>query len=133
MYYPRKNPHLYNAPLSSDLLLTHEKVEELLEAHLMDTDSLGAKLNYLLVTLQNAEASVSTPDLTSMLNRPLLKRIMSILRCTRQVSLKLDVAQDKIMLANTKLSVAMVIITFAAYWTGEYPAALYELKQCHYL
>ena len=57
--YLRKNPHLYDAPLSSDLLLTHEKVEELLEAHLMDTDSLDAKLNYLLVTLQNAEASVS--------------------------------------------------------------------------
>ena len=37
-----------------------------------------------------------------------------------QVSLKLDIAQDKIMLANTRLSVAVVMIGFAAYFTGTY-------------
>ena len=37
-----------------------------------------------------------------------------------QVSLKLDIAQDKIMLANTRLSVATAVIGFAAYFTGTY-------------
>ena len=37
-----------------------------------------------------------------------------------QVSLKLDIAQDKIMLANTRLSVAAAVIGFAAYFTGTY-------------
>ena len=37
-----------------------------------------------------------------------------------QVSLKLDIAQDKIMLANTRLSVAVVMIGLAAYFTGTY-------------
>jgi hypothetical protein len=41
-----------------------------------------------------------------------------------QVSLKLDIAQDKIMLANTRLSVAAAVIGFAAYFTGTYELIL---------
>ena len=52
----KENPTLYyfgvgggDKPLSHALLASHEEVEELLEAHLMDSNSLEAKLNYLLV------------------------------------------------------------------------------------
>lgn len=34
---------------------THEEIEELLESHLMDCNSLGEKISYLLVTIQNSE------------------------------------------------------------------------------
>lgn len=42
----------------------HEEVEELLESHLMDCNSLGEQLAYLMVTMQNAEDLVSTGRLT---------------------------------------------------------------------
>ena len=52
----KENPTLYyfgvgggDKPLSHALLASHEEVEELLEAHLMDSNSLEAKINYLLV------------------------------------------------------------------------------------
>ena len=56
----RDDPQLYRAPLTPDVLSTHERIEELLESHLLDVESLEAKLSYLLKTLQNAEASVCT-------------------------------------------------------------------------
>ena len=49
------------------MLRTHSKVEELLEAHLMDVDSLATKINYLLVLLQNADASVSRSSVLILL------------------------------------------------------------------
>ena len=59
----RDDPQLYRAPLTPDVLSTHERIEELLESHLLDVESLEAKLSYLLKTLQNAEASVCTRTL----------------------------------------------------------------------
>ena len=56
----RDDPQLYRAPLTPYVLSTHERIEELLESHLLDVESLEAKLSYLLKTLQNAEASVCT-------------------------------------------------------------------------
>ena len=47
-------------PLGPEMLATHDEIEGLLETHLFDIDSLEAKLSYLLNTIQNAEASVST-------------------------------------------------------------------------
>jgi hypothetical protein len=35
------NPDLYNSPLCKELLSSHEEIEELLESHLMDCNSLG--------------------------------------------------------------------------------------------
>ena len=40
------------------------------------------------------------------------------------MNLKLDVAQDKIMIANTTLIIASVMIAFASYWTGNRMALL---------
>jgi hypothetical protein len=50
---------MYRSPLSEDILRTHEEMEELLESHLIDCNSLSQRLLYLLNTLQNAEDSVS--------------------------------------------------------------------------
>ena len=55
----RNDPSLCHTPLLPDVLAAHGDIEELLEAHLLDTDSLEAKLGTLLYILQNAEASVS--------------------------------------------------------------------------
>jgi hypothetical protein len=46
-------------PLSQKILGSHEEIEELLESHLMDCNSLSEKLAYLMVTMQNAEDLVS--------------------------------------------------------------------------
>jgi transcription termination factor NusB len=35
------NPELYNSPLCKEVLSSHEEIEELLESHLMDCNSLG--------------------------------------------------------------------------------------------
>jgi hypothetical protein len=50
---------MYRSPLSEEILRTHEEMEELLESHLIDCNSLSQKLLYLLNTLQNAEDSVN--------------------------------------------------------------------------
>ena len=41
----RDSPELYRPPLSRTLLSSHEEIEELLEAHLQDSNSLEAKVN----------------------------------------------------------------------------------------
>jgi hypothetical protein len=51
---------IFRFPLSQKILGVHEEVEELLESHLMDCNSLGEQLAYLMVTMQNAEDLVST-------------------------------------------------------------------------
>lgn len=43
------------SPISPEFLQSHEEIEELLESHLMDCNSLAEKIVYLLVTIQNAE------------------------------------------------------------------------------
>ena len=50
----------FRSPLNKDILKTHEDIEELLESHLMDCNSQGEKLAYLMVTMQNAEDLVSS-------------------------------------------------------------------------
>ena len=47
----RENPALYRPPLSRTLLASHEEIEELLEAHLQDSNSLEAKVNTVQGTL----------------------------------------------------------------------------------
>jgi Mg2+ and Co2+ transporter CorA len=89
----RSDPSLYSFPLSKDILSAHEEIEELLESHLMDCNSLGEKLAYLMVTMQNAE------DL---------------------MSLKLDTNRNELLMANTTLTIATVAIGFSAYVTGVY-------------
>ena len=44
-----------SVPLRREILSSHEEIEELLESHLMDCNSLAEKLAYLMVTMQNAE------------------------------------------------------------------------------
>ena len=45
--------------MNKEILKSHEEIEELLESHLMDCNSQGEKLAYLMVTMQNAEDLVS--------------------------------------------------------------------------
>ena len=66
LHHHRDDPLLYRSLLPPDVLCTHERIEELLESHLLDVESLEAKLSYLLVTLQNAEASVRTCQLLNI-------------------------------------------------------------------
>ena len=42
-------------PLSGDILQAHEDIEELVESHLIDCNSLVQEMTYLLVTITNAE------------------------------------------------------------------------------
>ena len=46
-------------PLSQDILKQHEEIEELLESHLLDCNSLNDDLTYLMVTIENSEDLVS--------------------------------------------------------------------------
>ena len=116
--YMKENAYLYNATLPPDAIANHDEVEELLEVcvfasvfrasalphscphsrsscgyqgHLADGKALEAKINYLLVTMDNAE------DL---------------------VTLKLNIAQNELLTANTSLAVLAVTIGFGAYLAG---------------
>jgi hypothetical protein len=48
-------------------LQSHEDIEELLESHLMDCNTLGEKIVYLLVTIQNAEDLVRESSIFTIL------------------------------------------------------------------
>jgi hypothetical protein len=44
----KSSPKLYQSPLQPDIMVAHEEVEELLEAYLMDFNSIG---NYIYLYL----------------------------------------------------------------------------------
>jgi len=88
---------LQDDPYNRNFIKNHEIIEELVEAHLLEVNSLESKLNYLSVILENAEISLS---------------------------LKLDLAQDKIIVADTTMTIVAVVIAFAAYWTGVFGMSL---------
>jgi magnesium transporter len=98
----RKDPTLYKTPLRKEIMMAHEEIEELLEAYLMDSNSLEAKLGYLLVTIDNAE------DL---------------------VFLKLDVSRNKLLTAHMTLAVIGVSISFSAYITGVFGMNLDNVRE----
>jgi magnesium transporter len=89
----RDQPELYMSPLSEEILRTHEEMEELLESHLIDCNSLSQKLLYLLNTLQNAEDSMK---------------------------LKLDTSRNRLLITNTTFAVYLMAIGFGSYLTGIY-------------
>ena len=69
-------------PLSQKILGSHEEIEELLESHLMDCNSLSEKLAYLMVTMQNAEDLVSSSVVCDALTVRLCWRYYPILSST---------------------------------------------------
>ena len=49
---------LLRFPLANEILAAHEEVEELLQSHAREYNSLRAKLEYLHMQIQNAEELV---------------------------------------------------------------------------
>jgi hypothetical protein len=54
----RTRPSYYAYPLVSEILATHEEVEELLESHCLDFNSLQSKIELLRNQVQSAEELV---------------------------------------------------------------------------
>jgi Mg2+ and Co2+ transporter CorA len=87
----RRRPELYRKPLCAEILRMHDEVEELLESHLIECRSLGAEVSYVVVSIQNAEDSLS---------------------------LRLNVAQNRVLAANITFNAAIVMISFGGYVSG---------------
>eukprot|EP01035_Chromulina_nebulosa_P027431 gene27431-36084_t len=78
-------------PLVPEIRATHDAMEELLEAYLIDFNSLETKMNNLKGQIQSAE---------------------------ELVSLRLDTSRNELLIANTALSILACSIAFSAYITG---------------
>lgn len=84
-------PSLYNYPLAHEIMVQHEEVEEALESYLSDFSTLESELDQLKRQLDNTEV---------------------------QASLRLDMARNKVLVANIMLTIVSANITFGAYITG---------------
>ena len=107
---------------------SNDKTVDLLRSHILDIQSLQAKLSFLFVTLKNAESSVRASLLQLLFKIYVFLSFLyyfSALRYTDckylsyvQILLKLTVAQDVLMIADTRLLVAGLMIAFSGYITG---------------
>lgn len=95
----KEYPQYYLAPLCKDILVTHECIEEMLESFLMDFNSIEAKLNNLKSQL---------------------------LSCEESIVLRLDTAQNELLIAHTSLTVLTVSIAVGTYIAGAFGMNLYN-------
>lgn len=100
MIFPKLNRRL---PLSPEILATHDRVEELLETHLIDINAICSKISLLKTNIHNAE---------------------------EMVSLRLDTSRNELLIANTALTVLSCGIGFGAYISGVFGM---NLDQTNYL
>jgi magnesium transporter len=94
-------PTLYRLPLSPEILATHDRVEELLETHLIDINAICSKISLLKTNIHNAE---------------------------EMVSLRLDTSRNELLIANTALTVLSCGIGFGAYISGVFGMNLDQTK-----
>lgn len=74
-------PSLYDVPLSSALLDTHEEIEILLESYLSDYTTLETKLGVLRMQIQNAEELLQLRLDTSRNQILVVEMIISVITC----------------------------------------------------
>lgn len=89
----RAEPHLYDPPLSADMLTEHEDVEDILENYLMHVTAIQTRLELLRVGIENAV------DLFTM---------------------KLDIARNRIISADTIFNLVAMCLAFCAVVGGFY-------------
>ena len=84
----KDKPSLYNIPLDSKLLASHEEIEILLESYLTDYNSLETKLVYLRTQMQNAE---------------------------ELVMLRLDTSRNQLLIVDNVISVVTAALAFGSF------------------
>jgi magnesium transporter len=75
-------PSLYDVPLSTALLDTHEEIEVLLESYLSDYTTLETKLSVLQMQIQNAEELLQLRLDTSRNQILVVEMIISVITCS---------------------------------------------------
>eukprot|EP01041_Mallomonas_annulata_P009202 gene9202-19080_t len=82
---------LNESPLSSEILVCHEEIEDLFQAYLMDYNTLGSHLDYLRTQIQSAE---------------------------ELASLRLDTSRNELLIVNTNMAVLAASIGVGTYIAG---------------
>ena len=97
----KPKPHLYDLPLSQEIICYHEKMEIIFESYIMDYNSLHSKLEYLKSQMQSAE---------------------------ELVMLRLDTSRNQLLIADTVISVVAMCLAMGSFVGSVYGM---NLKKSH--
>ena len=84
----KPKPHLYDLPLSQEIICYHEEMEIIFESYIMDYNSLQSKLEYLKSQMQSAE---------------------------ELVMLRLDTSRNQLLIADTVISVVAMCLAMGSF------------------